>query len=87
MACTDSRRGNLMGLLDEVRAESNPPRRTKLDEIKETLTEEDFEEFMVAMLDTQVSQMSLVRALQKRGIHIGTGTISELRRKLLRGDV
>jgi len=76
-----------MGLLDEVRAESHPPRRTKLDEIKDVLNEEDFGEFMVAMLDIHVSQMSLVRALQKRGIHIGSGTISELRRKLLRGDV
>jgi len=87
MACTVSRLGEPMGLLDEVRAESHPPRKTKLDEIRQVLGESDYDEFMVAMLDVRISQMSVVRALQKRGVHIGSGTISELRRKLLRGDV
>lgn len=76
-----------MGLLDEVRAESNPPRRNKMDEIRETLNQEDFEDFIAALNDMTISQRSLIRALHKRGVHIGTGTISELRRDFLRGDV
>lgn len=73
-----------MGLLDEVRSESLPPRRNKMDEIREKLEADDFEDFKVAMLDPAVSQMSIVRALQKRGIHIGKGTISEMRRTYVR---
>ena len=74
-----------MGLLEEVKADSNPPRRNKLDDIRDTLNKQDFEEFMVAIVDVRVSQRSLIRALQKRGVHIGTGTISEMRRNLIGG--
>lgn len=73
-----------MGLLDEVKAESNPPRRNKMQEIRETLEADDFEDFKTALLDPTVSQMSIVRALQKRGVHIGKGTISEMRRDYVR---
>lgn len=75
-----------MGLLDEVREESRPKRRTKLDEIREKLNDEDYAEFREAMLDTTISQMSLVRALAKRKVHIGAGTLSELRRAMIRGE-
>jgi hypothetical protein len=73
-----------MGLMDEVFAESHPRRRNKMDEIREKLSEEDLAEFQAAMLDVRVSQMSIVRALQRRGIHVGKGTISEMRREFIR---
>ena len=38
------------------------------------------------MLDPRISQMALVRALQRRGIHIGKGTISEMRRDFIRDN-
>lgn len=72
-----------MGLMDEVVAESNPPRRDKMDEIKEKLSKQDCQEFLEALLDVRISQMALVRALQRRGIHIGKGTISEMRRDFI----
>jgi hypothetical protein len=75
-----------MGLMDEVVAESNPPRRGKMDEIKEKLTKQDCEEFLAALLDVRISQLALVRALQRRGIHIGKGTISEMRRDFIRDN-
>lgn len=87
MLTTVSRQGKHMGLLDEVRAESHPPRRNKMDEIRESLNEQDYEDFVAALQDIAISQRSLIRALNKRGVHIGTGTISELRRDFLRGDV
>lgn len=73
-----------MGLMDEVKAESNPPRRNKLDEITEKLNDEDYREFLEAMLDVRISQKALIRALQRRNIRIGTGTMSELRQQLIR---
>lgn len=73
-----------MGLMDEVKAESNPPRRNKLDEITEKLNDEDYQEFLEAMLDVRISQKALIRALQRRNIRIGTGTMSELRQQLIR---
>lgn len=75
-----------MGLMDEVFAESHPRRRNKMDEIREKLNEEDLAEFRAAMLDVRVSQMSIVRALQRRGIHVGKGTISEMRREFIRDN-
>jgi hypothetical protein len=75
-----------MGLMDEVVAESNPPRRGKMDEIKEKLSKEDCQDFLDALVDTRISQMALVRALQRRGIHIGKGTISEMRRDFIRDN-
>lgn len=73
-----------MGLMDEVKAESNPPRRNKLDEITEKLNDEDYQDFLEAMLDVRISQKALIRALQRRNIRIGTGTMSELRQQLIR---
>lgn len=70
--------------MDEVKAESNPPRRNKLDEITEKLNDEDYQEFLEAMLDVRISQKALIRALQRRNIRIGTGTMSELRQQLIR---
>jgi hypothetical protein len=70
--------------MDEVRAESNPPRRNKMDEIKATLSKKDCDDFLEALLDETISQMALVRALQRRGVHIGKGTISEMRRDFIR---
>ena len=75
-----------MGLMDEVKAESHPPRRGKMDEIKEKLSKEDCRDFLDALLDVRISQMALVRALQRRGIHIGKGTISEMRRDFIRDN-
>lgn len=73
-----------MGLMDEVKSDSNPVRRNKMDEIKDKLTKQDYQEFIQAMLDVRISQMALVRALQRRDIHIGKGTISEMRREYIR---
>jgi hypothetical protein len=72
-----------MGLMDEVRNESQPSRRNKMDEIREKLEEQDFFEFLEALMDPRISQSSLVRALQRRDIHIGKGTISEMRRQYI----
>jgi len=73
-----------MGLMDEVKAESNPVRRNKMDEIKEKLNDEDYQEFLEAIFDVRISQKALIRALQRRNIRIGTGTMSELRQQLIR---
>ena len=73
-----------MGLMDEVKAESNPPRRNKMDEIAEKLSNEDYQEFLEAMLDVRISQKALIRALHRRNIRIGTGTMSELRQQIIR---
>ena len=70
--------------MDEVKSESHPARRNKMDEIREKLTEQDYKEFMEAILDERISQMALVRALQRRNIPIGKGTISEMRREFIR---
>lgn len=70
--------------MDEVKSESHPKRRNKMDEIKEKLTKQDYKEFIEAMVDVRISQMALVRALQRRGIPIGKGTISEMRREFIR---
>ena len=72
-----------MGLLKEVTDESHPRRRNKMDEIKEKLSKQDHKEFLEAMLDPRISQMALVRALQRRGVHVGKGTISEMRRDFI----
>ena len=77
-----------MGLLDEVRANDyKHNRQSKIAEIKSKLTPEDYEEFVVAISDVTISQAALIRALQKRGIKIGTGTISNMRRDLLAGGL
>lgn len=73
-----------MGLMDEVKSDSNPVRRNKMDEIKEKLNDEDYQEFLEAILDVRISQKALIRALQRRNIRIGTGTMSELRQQLIR---
>ena len=70
--------------MDEVKAESNPVRRNKMDEIKEKLNDEDYQEFLEAIFDVRISQKALIRALQRRNIRIGTGTMSELRQQLIR---
>lgn len=70
--------------MDEVKSESHPKRRNKMDEIKDKLTKQDYKEFIEAILDVRISQMALVRALQRRDIHIGKGTISEMRREFIR---
>lgn len=73
-----------MGLMDEVKSDSNPVRRNKMDEIKEKLNDEDYQEFLEAIFDVRISQKALIRALQRRNIRIGTGTMSELRQQLIR---
>jgi len=77
-----------MGLLDEVRANDyKHNRQSKIAEIKSKLAPEDYDEFVVAISDVTISQAALIRALQKRGIKIGTGTISNVRRDLLAGGL
>lgn len=78
-----------MGFLEETRSETGRVYRNKVDEIKETLSKKDCADFMEALNDITISQAAIVRALQKRGIKIGNGTISNLRRELLsnRGDI
>lgn len=78
-----------MGFLEETRSETGRVYRGKIDEIKETLSKKDCADFMEALNDISISQAAIVRALQKRGVRIGTGTISNLRREVLsnRGDI
>lgn len=73
-----------MGLIDEVRNESRPSRKNKMTEIIQCLSPEDLKDFQEALLDERLSQAAIVRALQRRGIHIGKGTISEMRREYIR---
>jgi ribosomal protein L29 len=73
-----------VGMMDELMGEVNTPRRNKWSEIQEKLDKKDFDEFCEALQEPKISQASLRRALAKRGVHIGTGTISELRRDYLR---
>ena len=73
-----------MGLMDEVKSDSNPVRRNKMDEIKEKLNDEDYQDFLEAIFDVRISQKALIRALQRRNIRIGTGTMSELRQQIIR---
>lgn len=69
-----------MGLLDEVISEPRPARRTKMDEIQASLSDADYKDFLVALLDNNITQAALVRVLKRRGIHVAGGTISTMRR-------
>ena len=71
-----------MGFLDDARVNSRREYPNKLDQIKAVLSDEDYEEFLQAMFDPTISQVAITKALQKRGVHIGKGTISEHRREL-----
>lgn len=68
-----------MGFLEEVKIYGTSVRRSKMTEIQEKLSAEDYAEFLDVLGDYKVSQASIVKALQRRNIHIGKGTISEMR--------
>jgi hypothetical protein len=70
-----------MGLMDEVRDESYPPRRNKMDEIREKLSGQDLLDFLEALMDPRISQASLIHALRRRDVHISGGTMSAMRRQ------
>jgi type II secretory pathway component PulK len=70
-----------MGFRDEVLADTLPVRRTKMDDIRDTLGETDYAEFLEALTDPTISNASIRRVLQKRGVTIGVATISIMRRE------
>jgi hypothetical protein len=70
--------------MDDLLSDVVAPRRTKMTEIREKLEPKDLKEFIEALETPTISQAALRRALAKRGIRIGVGTISELRRDHLR---
>ena len=75
-----------MGLMDEINADKTPARRTKMDEIAETLSPEDYQDFLNALETPTITQAAIRRALTKRGVHIACGTISQMRRDYLRKE-
>lgn len=72
-----------MGFLDDARSHTKRNYPNKLDQIKAALSDEDYQEFLAAMVDPTISQVAIAQALKKRGIDIGKGTISEHRREIL----
>jgi len=72
-----------MGFLDDARAHEKRAWPNKIDQIRAALSEEEFGEFVAAMLDLTISQRAITMALKKRGIHMGQGTISYHRRNML----
>ena len=76
-----------MGLMDDLITDTAPARRTKMDEIMETLSPEDYQDFLNALETPTITQAAIRRALSKRGVHIACGTISQMRRDYLRKEV
>lgn len=77
-----------MGLMDEVRSELDKPMRSsKIEEIRSKLSDSDYKEFLVALGDIGISQAALRRALMRRDVRIGVGTISMMRRAFIAGEL
>lgn len=73
-----------MGLMDEIKSDERPfSPRSKREELKIKLSPEDYDEFLKALNDSNISQAAIRRALQARGIHIATGTLSIMRSGLV----
>ena len=72
-----------MGLMDEINKQDRSIRySSKLAELKDKLSPEDFAEFMVAINNPRINQTAIRRVLQARGIMVGSGTLSRLRSEL-----
>lgn len=72
-----------MGLMDEISKQDRSIRySSKLAELKDKLSPEDFAEFMVAINNPRINQTAIRRVLQARGIMVGSGTLSRLRSEL-----
>jgi len=73
-----------MGLMNEVENDERPhSRRSKREELKAKLSPEDYDDFLKAITDPNISQAAIRRALAARGIHIATGTLSIMRSGLM----
>jgi hypothetical protein len=72
-----------MGLMDEISKQDRSIRySSKLAELKDKLSPEDFADFMDAINNPRISQSAIRRVLQARGIMVGSGTLSRLRSEL-----
>jgi len=72
-----------MGLMDEISKQDRSIRySSKLAELKDKLSPEDFAEFMAAINNPRINQTAIRRVLQARGIMVGSGTLSRLRSEL-----
>lgn len=72
-----------MGLMDEIAKQEGSIRySSKLAELKDKLSEEDFADFMAAINNPRINQTAIRRVLQARGIAVGSGTLSRLRSEL-----
>lgn len=66
--------------MDEIQSDNNAIRyRNKWDEVKDKLSPEDFEDFVAAVKNPSINQAAIRRVLKSRGIHLGAGTISQMR--------
>jgi len=69
-----------MGLMDDIKADERPDApRTKRAELKQKLSPEDYDDFVKALNDPNISQAAIRRALAARNIHIASGTLSQMR--------
>ena len=61
-----------MSFLNEVKSEVRSPGRKmkKIIEIRDTLGQKDFKQFVSALKDPTISNAAVMRALEKRGINI-----------------
>lgn len=72
-----------MGLMDEISKQERSIRySSKLAELKDKLSPEDFADFMDAINNPRINQTAIRRVLQARGIMVGSGTLSRLRSEL-----
>jgi hypothetical protein len=68
--------------MNEVKSYQRTYRGGKLEEIKSKLSKDDWADFVKAMLDPAVPSVAIIRALEKQGIKISTGGISNIRARL-----
>jgi len=69
-----------MGLMDEIKSDERAASpRTKRQELKDKLSPEDYDDFVKALNDPNISQAAIRRALAARGIHVASGTLSQMR--------
>jgi hypothetical protein len=70
----------VMGLADEIRCASEVSgRRTRIDEILSSLSEDDAADLVAALLDASVRAPAIQRALRNRGIGVSITAIRSYR--------
>lgn len=71
----------MTGLSNEIKTQQSGKRQTQIEKVLAQLDEADGAALLAAINDHSITAVSIVRALSKRGIHLGASTISGLRQR------